>query len=51
MVKGSPFRKKVYEIIFESDTPEGKGFDIILLVSIILSVLVVMLDSVDFIFC
>ncbi len=37
---------KIYEIIFESDTPEGRYFDIILLVSIILSVVVVLLESV-----
>ncbi len=39
-------RKKWYDIIFRSDTPSGKLFDIILLISIILSVVVVMLDSV-----
>ncbi|HRJ28444.1 MAG TPA: ion transporter [Cyclobacteriaceae bacterium] len=38
---------KIYEVIFESDTPEGKYFDIVLLVSIILSVTVVMLESVQ----
>ena len=39
-------RKALYQIIFESDTPAGKWFDIILIVSILLSVVVVMLDSV-----
>lgn len=38
---------KVYEIIFESDTPTGKAFDIGLLISIVLSVIVVMLESVQ----
>jgi voltage-gated potassium channel len=38
---------KVYEIIFESDTPAGKAFDIGLLISIVLSVVVVMLESVQ----
>lgn len=38
---------KVYEVIFESDTPAGKAFDIGLLVSIVLSVIVVMLESVQ----
>ena len=35
-----------YEIIFESDTPAGKGFDLLLIISILMSVIVVMLDSV-----
>lgn len=35
-----------YEIIFEADTPAGKVFDVVLLVAILLSVLVVMLESV-----
>ncbi len=38
---------KIYEIVFESDTPAGRYFDIILLVSIILSVVVVLLESVQ----
>lgn len=42
----SPFRERVYEIIFEADTPAGKWFDIILLVFIIASVMVVMLETV-----
>jgi voltage-gated potassium channel len=36
----------LHEIIFESDTPAGKAFDIVLLAAILLSVLVVLLDSV-----
>ncbi len=36
-----------YEVIFQADTKAGKTFDIILLVSILLSVFVVMLDSVS----
>jgi len=38
---------KVYEVIFESDTKEGKLFDIILLACILLSVAVVLLESVQ----
>ncbi len=38
---------KLYEIIFEAETPAGKWFDIILLITIALSVLVVILESVD----
>jgi len=40
------WRDVVYRIIFESDTKLGKLFDIILVISIIISVLIVMLDSV-----
>jgi len=35
----------LYETIFEADTPAGKWFDILLILSIIISVVVVMLDS------
>jgi len=41
-------KTKLYEIIFESDTPAGKGFDVLLIISILLSVIVVLLDSVQF---
>lgn len=39
-------REKLHEIIFEADTYAGKLFDIILIGSIIISVFIVMLDSV-----
>jgi voltage-gated potassium channel len=42
----SPWRQKVHEIIFEADTSAGKLFDILLLIAIVLSTLVVMLESV-----
>ncbi|MEM9721558.1 MAG: ion transporter [Bacteroidota bacterium] len=42
-----PLREKLYEIIFEADTPAGKGFDVILLILILLSVLIVMLETVS----
>ena len=38
-------KQKIYSIVFESDTPQGKMFDIILIGSIILSVLLVILES------
>jgi voltage-gated potassium channel len=38
-------RNRIHEIIFEADTPEGKAFDIILLGLIIVSIIVVMLES------
>ena len=41
-------KAKLYDIIFESDTPAGKGFDVLLIISILLSVIVVLLDSVQF---
>ncbi len=42
----SSLRQRLHEIIFEADTPAGKLFDVVLILSIILSVIVVMLDSV-----
>jgi len=39
-------RQKLYEIIYEADTPAGKWFDIILLILIVISVIVVSLESV-----
>jgi len=39
-------RERIYTIIFETDTPAGKAFDVGLIVFILLSVLLVMLDSV-----
>lgn len=39
-------REKIYNIIFGTDTPVGKGFDVILLVMILMSVMVVLLESV-----
>lgn len=41
------FKYTVHEIIFEADTPKGKLFDVLLLWSILLSVIVVMLESVE----
>ncbi|WP_420593262.1 ion transporter [Robiginitalea biformata] len=40
------WKRKLHEIIYEADTPEGKWFDLILFAVIILSVLLVMLESV-----
>ncbi len=39
-------RQRLHEIIFEADTPAGKLFDLLLIVSILASVLVVMLDTI-----
>ncbi len=38
-------RDRIHEIIFEADTPAGKLFDITLLIAILLSVVVVMLET------
>ncbi len=38
-------KKQLYDIIFESDTFWGKTFDVILIISIILSILVTIFDS------
>jgi voltage-gated potassium channel len=41
------WRNALYTIIFEADTPAGKLFDEVLILTILLSVIVVMLDSVS----
>lgn len=43
----APWQQRMHEVIFEADTPAGKAFDVILLVVIVLSVIVVMLESVQ----
>lgn len=43
----SHWRNRLHTIIFEADTPAGKAFDIVLIIGIILSVIVVMLDSIS----
>ena len=40
-------KNKLYQIIFEAETPNGKLFDVVLLITIILSVICVSLESVD----
>ena len=45
-MESSKLKDRLHTIIFEADTKQGKLFDIILLVSIILSVIVVMLETV-----
>lgn len=39
-------RERLFLIIFRSDTPAGKAFDVVLLIVILLSILIVMLESV-----
>src|SRR5687767_11236528 len=41
------WQHKLHEVIYESEKPEGKAFDVALLSCIFLSIMVVMLDSVE----
>ena len=41
------WRAKGHEVIFESDTPAGKAFDVALILAILASIVVVMLESVE----
>jgi len=41
-----PIKEKLYEIVFEADTPSGKLFDLVLLFVILVSVVLVMLESI-----
>lgn len=45
--KLAPWQRKLHEVIFEADTTMGKWFDLILIICIGLSVLAVMMDSVQ----
>ena len=47
-MKQYSLKTKLYDIIFEADTPAGKGFDLLLIACILLSVSVVFLDSVAY---
>jgi len=42
----SPLRRRAYEVIFGHDTRAGRGFDVLLIGAILLSVFAVMLESV-----
>ncbi|AHJ96049.1 ion transporter [Hymenobacter swuensis] len=41
------WKQRVYKVVFESDTRAGRNFDVALLVAIVLSVVAVMLESVQ----
>src|SRR5690349_17651401 len=43
----SGWRRRVFNVVFESDTPAGRVFDVILIAVIVLSVAAVLADSVD----
>lgn len=42
----SGWRRRLFTVIFEADTPAGKAFDVVLIVAILLSVAAVLADSV-----
>lgn len=42
----SRWRARLHEVIFESDTAAGRAFDVVLLITILVSVVAVMLESV-----
>lgn len=44
--QSSKWRRKLHEIIYEADTPVGKLFDVSLLILIIVSLILVMLESI-----
>lgn len=43
----SKIRKKLHEVVFGTETRAGRGFDVVLLYAIIISIVVVMLESVQ----
>ena len=46
LMHNEALKKKMYTIIFESDTPMGKLFDVALIIFIIFSVLLVFIESI-----
>lgn len=42
-----PLKQKLHDIIFEAETPAGKAFDIGLIICILLSILIITLESVE----
>ena len=47
--KEPSWKNKLHEIIYEADTTSGKQFEVVLLIFILLSIVLVMLESVDYI--
>ncbi len=43
----TPWRASLYKVIFEAETPAGKNFDVVLLWAILISVIAVLLESVQ----
>ena len=40
-------KERLYQIIFEADTKEGKFFDVVLILSVILNTTLILLESVE----
>ncbi|HRH65283.1 MAG TPA: ion transporter [Bacteroidia bacterium] len=47
MILPTRLKNRIYKVIFESETPAGKAFDIVLMILIFLSVILVMLESIE----
>lgn len=47
MATNNPLKEKIHNIIFGTDTKAGYAFDVVLIIAICLSILIVMLESVD----
>jgi len=45
-MQNEQLKDKLYEIIFGSDTPAGKRFDVLLMIAIVISILITIFDSV-----
>lgn len=45
--KNTHWKTKLHDIIYEAETPAGKLFDVVLLITIITSIILVMLESVN----
>ncbi|WP_111707803.1 ion transporter [Lutibacter citreus] len=46
-IQTNNWKDKLHEIIYEADTDKGKWFDIILIITILISIILVMLESVE----
>jgi voltage-gated potassium channel len=44
-----PDKERIYKIIFETDTKAGKAFDVTLIIAIIISILVIIIESTPFV--
>lgn len=47
MAEKSALQTKVYDVIFGTETPAGRRFDLLLITAILLSVLAILLDSIE----
>jgi voltage-gated potassium channel len=47
LVENATLRERVRRVIFETDTPLGRRFDVVLIWAILISVAAVMLESVE----